>query len=167
MIFYGNRLIWGVIKNTVKTLLRGIYAVINFLNLQLALIVALVGAVLYFTGLFENSRAALLIFYAALIFSIVLAIVLTIRKLLGLNKKVERKKEMQVVSAPAPDTEERAEDKSVEEDAAEKTDEPVYFAINGRPGYYMAEFCDRYEMYYVKDGKFIKIREDKKKVDYD
>lgn len=84
----------GSIRKAIMAVLKFIYKIIDFLNLQLALLSALIGVVLYFTGTFDKSPTVLLIFYVVLIASLVFALVATVRHLLGFDKKdrKERKK---------------------------------------------------------------------------
>ena len=153
-----------MIKNVFKTLARGIYAVINFLNLQFFLVVALLGLVFYFTGLLDKSRAVLVIFYALLIGAFVLGLTLTVRRLLGLGKNVNKKKGVQIISETTESSLQKGaeEHKDREESKTEREDKPVYFSVKDNPAFVMAEYKDRYELYLKKNGELIKVREDKK-----
>ena len=52
MIYFGKRLIISEIKKIVKGALSFVYKLIKVFNLQLSLLVVLVGAILFFTGAF-------------------------------------------------------------------------------------------------------------------
>ena len=95
MILYKNRLIFGIIKNFFVTIFTILYKILAFFNLQLTLLIALIGGILYFTGVFEQNPAILIIFYVLLIISIGYAILATIKKLLGLDKKDKKDKEVE------------------------------------------------------------------------
>ena len=161
-----NRIVWGFIRQFFKALFSGIYAVVSFLNLQLTVLLAVVGLILFLTGVFDKSGAVLVIFYACLIFSVVLAIILTVRKLLGLDKKRKKKRNFIATDEPQAERVKETDTPPVTEDSAKSAenaeDKPVYYAVKGREGYYMAEYGDRYELYVISDGKFVKIREDRK-----
>ena len=84
-----------MISAIVKFIFKIIYAVIALFNLQLALFVLLVGALLYFTGTMSTYPVLSSIFQIALVLSAVYAIVTTLKKTLGLEKKVKKSKGMQ------------------------------------------------------------------------
>ncbi len=166
MMFLKNMIIWGFIRKFFKALFSGIYAVVSFLNLQLTVLLAAVGLILFLTGVFDKSGAVLVIFYACLIFSVVLAIILTVRKLLGLDNKRKKKRNLIAADEPQSARVNVTETPPVTEDSTESAEttegKPVYYAVKGREGYYMAEYNDRYELYINSGGKLVKIREDRK-----
>ena len=84
-------LIFGVIKRIIKFIFKGIYAVIKFFHLQLAVLVGAVGGVMYLFGVFDENETLLVIFYIALGLSAALAIFLTVRKLFGFGGKSKKK----------------------------------------------------------------------------
>lgn len=163
MILFRNRLVFGIIKKLISSLLSAVYKIISLLNLQFTLLIALIGLVLYLTGVFEN-RVYLIIFYFVVILSIVFSIYGTIRKLLGLGKKVEKKKNVQIVDEKKDDETERA--KKIEQEDKEETPEketyPKYFKVKQRENCIMAEFIDRYELFEKRKGEWVRIRTDKK-----
>ena len=79
------------IRKVITAILKKLYDVLCIFNLQFTLLVALVGVVLYFTGALSEHGGVLIAFCLSFIASVVLSIVLTIRKLLGLGKKKEEK----------------------------------------------------------------------------
>ena len=164
MILFRNRLVFGIIKKLISSLLAAVYKIISLLNLQFTLLIALVGLVLYLTGVFEN-KVYLIIFYFAVILSIVFSIYGTIKKLLGLGKKVEKKKNVQILDNKKDDETERAkkieQEEEIEENPKRET-YPKYFKVKQRENCIMAEFIDRYELFEKRNGEWVRIRTDKK-----
>ena len=159
MILYRNRLVFGIIKRIFVALFTIVYKILALFNLQLPLLVALIGVVLYFTGVFEQNPAILIVFYILVIISIAYAILTTIKKLLGVDKKVKRSKGAQIISTEK--SEEEAEEK-VEEKPSVKVETPTYFKVKNQPDYVMAEYSDRYELFRKTDNGLKKVRTDYK-----
>ena len=189
MIILGNRLIFGIIKKIIVTVLTFVYKVLSLFNLQMTALVLLVGLVLFVTGVLERSAAALIIFCFALVLSVLGAVWFTVKRLLGLSGGKKRKGVEIIKSkgvktddippaAPAP---ERAQPAYAEEDAprqvSEKADTaqaapaastesipayPRYFAVRQNKDYIMAEYADRYELYLKDRYGLKKIRIDYK-----
>ena len=153
-----------------------IYKVLSLFNLQFTLLVALVGVVLYFTGTLSNGGAVAIIFYVALIASIIYAIVASIRKLLGLGKKVKRSKGMQIVEGSKENQDgtgvgtcnvgaqpltsgQIVEPQQV---IVQQVDKPRYYRVKQNPEYIMAEYSDRVELFKISGSKLIKVRTDYK-----
>ncbi len=151
MILFRNRLVFGLIKKLIVSLCSAVYKIISLLNLQFTLLIAMVGLLMFLTGLFEN-RLWLIVFYFALIFSVIFSILGTIKKLLGLGKKVDRKKNIQIV--------EPSEGESVAQN--EESDYPRYYRVRCNQNQLMAEFSDRYELYEKRNGEWVMLRTDKK-----
>ena len=163
MILYRNRLIWGIIKRLFGAVFGVLYKIISIFNLQLTMLLLLVGVVLYATGVFENNQTFLLIYQLVLISSVVYALITTVRKLLGLNKdkkeKVKRSKGAQIVS------EEQKQDEQpqvVAMPVQSVAETPTYYRVKQNPEYVMAEYMDRYELFKIVDGKLKKVRTDYK-----
>lgn len=189
MIILGNRLIFGIIKKIIVTVLTFVYKVLSLFNLQMTALVLLVGLVLFVTGVFERSAAALIIFCFALVLSVLGAVWFTVKRLLGLSGGKKRKGVEIIKSkgaktddippaAPAP---ERARPAYAEEDAPRQVSEtadtaqaapaastesipayPRYFAVRQNKDYIMAEYADRYELYLKDRYGLKKIRIDYK-----
>ncbi len=161
MLLYKNRLVFGIIKNLFVTIFTIIYKILSLFNLQITLLLTLVGVMLYFTGVFEQNPAILILFYVLLIISIGYAILATLKKLLGLNKKVKKSKGAQIIST---DKEQKQETPEVvqEESVIKEPEKPTYFKVKNHPDYLMAEFADRYELFKKTDGGLKKIRTDYK-----
>lgn len=159
MILYKNRLIFGIIKNIFVTLFTIVYKIFALFNLQLTLLIALIGVILYFTGVFEQNTAILIVFYILLIISISYAILSTIKKLLGLDKKIKKSKGAQIIDAK---TEEESSAEAQQEKNQPKTKTPTYFRVKNHPDYVMAEYNDRYELFRKTEEGLKKIRTDYK-----
>ena len=74
-----------------------IYKILSFFNLQFALFVLIIGAILYVTGVLDGSRAALLGFCLALIVSVLAGVIFTLKKLL-LSDGVKKSKGVQIIA---------------------------------------------------------------------
>lgn len=188
MIILGNRLIFGIIKKIIVAVLTFVYKVLSLFNLQMTALVLLVGLVLFVTGVFERSAAALIIFCFALVLSVLGAVWFTVKRLLGFSGGKKRKGVEIIKSkgvktddippaAPAP---ERAQPAYAEEDAPRQVSEadtvqaapadstksipayPRYFAVRQNKDYIMAEYADRYELYLKDRYGLKKIRIDYK-----
>ena len=117
MILYKSPLIFGIIKKMVGVFFTVIYKIFAFFNLQITLLFSLIGLVLYITGIFEQNRVVLIVFYLLLVLSIIYAIASTIKKLLGVNvdnKSVKKSKGMQIISNQQSEAVEREKPQSVE-----------------------------------------------------
>ena len=125
---------------------------------------ALLGVVLYFTGVFEQNPAILILFYILVIISIGYAILGTIKKLLGGSKKVKKSKGAQIVSLDTRQEKEQQKAEIVQqENAVQKPETPTYFKVKNHPDYVMAEYTDRYELFRKSEDGLKKVRTDYKK----
>ena len=147
-----------MIKALIKGVFKLIYKLISLFNLQFALFVVLIGTLLYFTGTLSNNQTVLLVFQAALIISVVYAILTTIKKLLGIGKKVKKSKGMQIVEPERKTKTEEEQTVSVEQ----PIEKPRYYRVKQNPDYVMAEYSDKYELYRIGQNGLIKIRTDYK-----
>ena len=158
-----NRLIFGMIKRIISTLFRAIYSVISIFNLQLALLVLVVGLVVYLTGAMNNPTVKL-IFDGAFILSVVFAILLTIKKLLGIGKSPKKSKGVQVVNTEQ--TVQQAQPVQpvvatpIIQSQTVAPEKPVYYRVKGNDNYVMAEYSDKYELFLITDGGLKKVRTD-------
>ena len=165
MILYKNRLIFGIFKNLFVTLFTIIYKIFALFNLQLTLLFALVGVLLYFTGVFEQNPAILILFYVLLIISIAYAILATIKKMLGIDKKIKKSKGAQIISTDAKEEKEETADSNanvVQEEKVVAPEKPTYFRVKNHPDYVMAEYSDRYELFKKTEDGLKRIRTDYK-----
>ncbi len=145
----------------VKFIFKIIYSVLALFNLQLTLFVLLVGAVLYFTGTLETYPALMSIFQISLIISVVYAIWSTLKKALGIDKKVKKSKGVQIVGTKEEQNEQQTEQQNKPQIQTENA-KPRYFSVKQNPNYVMAEFNDRYELYYKGKNGLEKVRTDYK-----
>ena len=176
MILIKNRLIFGAIKKIIVGFFSLVYKILALFNLQFTLLIALIGVVLYFTGTLTGDGPIPIIFNVVLIASIVYAIFATIRKLLGLNKKVKKSKGMQIVEAGQTAKESMGVGSSnvasqyndagqvvePQQIIVENQDKPRYYRVKQNPQYIMAEYHDRVELYKISGTKLIKVRTDYK-----
>ncbi len=166
MILLRNRLVVGVIKNIIKTVFTVVLKIFQFFNLQFSLLIALIGCVLYITGTFDQNPVVLLVFQLLLIVSIVYAIVGTIKKVLGIEKKNKNSKGVQIVKPEQKESTENQQDEQKEQpivsQSLEKEQKPMYFRVKNHPDYIMAEYLDRVELFKKTETGLRKIRTDYK-----
>ena len=166
MILIRSRLVLGIIFGTVKAVLKAIYKLIELVNLQYALLAALVGIVLYFSGAFDENAAFKTVYDVLFIVTVIYAVVATIKRLLGIEKKVKRSKGAQIVKTNGEEQAEQPKSheppKEVVEEISVQPEKPVYFRVKQNPEYVMAEYSDRYELFKTSNGKLTKIRTDYK-----
>ena len=148
-----------MIRAIIKGIFKLIYAVISLFNLQFTLFVVLLGAVLYFTGVLSSNQTVLLVFQAALIISVIYAILTTIKKLLGIGKKIKKSKGMQIVEPERKEEKEKGKDTV---SVAQVEEKPKYYRVKQNPDFVMAEYSDKYELYRIGENGLIKIRTDYK-----
>ena len=163
MILLRNRLIVGVIKNIIKTVFTVVLKIFQFLNLQFSLLIALIGCVLYITGTFDKNPVVLLVFQLMLIVSIIYAIVGTIKRVLGIDKKNKNSKGVQIVKPEQKEnTESEQKEQPIVAQTIEKEQKPMYFRVKNHPDYIMAEYLDRVELFKKTETGLRKIRTDYK-----
>lgn len=160
MILYKNRLIFGIIKTIFSAVFGVLYKLIALLNLQLTLLLLLIGAVLYLTGVFEQGQTFLTLYQVLLVISAVYAVISTIKQLLGIEKKVKRSKGAQIIDSQVQT--EKLEQPIIVPTQIEPQQKPVYYRVKQNPEYVMAEYGDRYELFRVTDVQMKKIRTDYK-----
>lgn len=176
MIITKSRLIIGLVTRIIKGVFKAIYSVLSIINLQWTLLALIVGIILYFTGVLNGSLAVRVIFFLLFTASVFYAIIATIGKMLGLGKK--KKNSVQIVKE---EKRERLENDTDEEYGLPKDDgyqkqqsapsKPTnsqpnligYFKVKQNPNYLMAEYTDRYELFYLTSNGMKKVRTDYKK----
>lgn len=165
-MLFRSRLIFGAIRRLIRGVFTSIYRVLSLFNLQLTILCLCVGAILYLTGALNSSDVLLVVYLIVLGLSVAYAVVATFRRILGLDKKKD-KKEIQrrepVVEQPVH--QEYQPQQQIDVDFPTKTVEnetPKYFKVKGHPDYVMAEYSNRYVLYKVVNGKMIEIRIDYK-----
>lgn len=163
MILYKSPLIFGVIKRVIGVVFTVIYKIFAFFNLQFTLLLALIGAVLYLTGVFNSNKVVLIIFYLFLVLSIIYAISGTIKRLLGIENRVKKSKGAQIINQ-----EQHQENMQPQSEQAQNTIEqvekesPTYYTVKQNNNYVMAEYSDRYELYKKTENGLKKVRTDYK-----
>lgn len=162
MILYKNRLIFGIIKTILSAVFGVLYKLIALLNLQLTLLLLLIGAVLYLTGVFEQGQTFLTLYQVLLVISAVYAVISTIKQLLGIEKKVKRSKGAQIIDSQVQTEKLEQPIIAPTHTQIEPQQKPVYYRVKQNPEYVMAEYGDRYELFRVTDGQMKKIRTDYK-----
>lgn len=174
MSFVKTGVIVSLVKRVIVSVFKAVYTILSLFNLHLTILVGLVGLVLYLTGVFDKYPAVELGFYFLFFASVILAVILSVRKLLGLVAPKEKKKrgveiveETDSANAPAPEPEQppvRAE--VAAETPAQPVPEPItyprYFTVKQNKDYVMAEYKDRYELYFKDRNGLRKIRTDYK-----
>ena len=165
----------GALKKFLVGIFKVVYEIIAFFNLQYALLVLLIGLILFFTGVFKNSVTALVIFLIIFGLSVLLAVQLSLGKIFKGSKKPKKQNSIVDVSLPPENTAQKKETEEKKEgffsekrfDTAYSPyiaeEKPRYFRIKSNPKYVMAEFSDRYELYYEDNGQLKKIRTDYKR----
>lgn len=158
-----------------KVFFTVIYSILEFFNLHYTLLVGLIGVVLFFTGVLDNNKTVLVIFALVLAFSIVYAVLSTIKRLLGLDKKVKRSKGVQILPddqaqqqqyvAPqnlyaTPQTNQQQPNYAYNQPV--QSEIPRYFRVRQNSSYVMAEYSNRYELFKIEDGALKKVRTDYK-----
>ncbi len=171
MNLFRNRLILGFLFRFVTEAIKLVYKIIDTFNLQIALLVFLIGFIVFVIAGVEASGAIFTVFIVAMFASILLAVFGTVRNLLGLDKKPKKKRGAQIVDSQQVVIEEQpktyvasnipqARQEQVE--GQYQAQQPVYFRTKQNPDYVFAEFSDRYELYKISSGQLVKIRTDYK-----
>ena len=166
MILYKNRLFFGIIKTIIRAVFGVVNKILSFLNLQPTLLLILLGIVLYFTGTFDKSPAFTIVYELLIVVSVVYAVIATIKKLLGLDKKVKKSKGAQIVNSEnAKEENKDQQETKIEPEIKEQSkdvEKPIYFRVKQNSEYVMAEYKDRFELYKIIDGQLKKVRTDYK-----
>ena len=156
-----------------------IYKILSFLNLQFALLVLVVGLVLYMCGVFEGGGIPLLIFCLLFIGSLLAAVIITITKIFtaGKDKKKDKENSVQILSQEDDDDEQPKDEQTTAESgdnqevlpqqplsncSGGQEDKPRYYKVKQNPNYVMAEYSDRYELFLITPQGMKKIRTDYK-----
>lgn len=171
MILYRQRLIFGGIARFFSLIARVIYRILKLFNLQFAFLVLAAGLFLFVFGAFEN-RTILIGFYVALITSVLGALYFTAIKASPKKRKYKkeigdvgdysvdkRKDSIEERKSKAQNESKDGGDTPTETVAEEK---PKYYRVAQNPNYVMAEYSDRYELYYKSVNGLTKIRTDYK-----
>ena len=166
----------GLIVKAIKAVLKGIYKVFTLFNLQFALLVVLIGVVLYFCGVFEGGGIPIMIFAIVFIFSIFVAVIGTINKILNLGKedssKSKKKKSagVQVVQTNNQTVPEQngqvmivqGENTTQVYTQVAQVEQPKYYRVKQNKNYVMAEYSNRYELFVITPQGLKLVRTDMK-----
>lgn len=205
MAFLKTGLVFGLIKKVIVAVFKAVYTVLSFFNLHLTVLVGLVGLVLFLTGTFDKYPTVQTGFYIAIIASVIVAIIITIKKLLGLTNKNRKRKGVEIMNTEVAENSETAPAASAGNAAGEaealyaqtvppqggratengfqgeiagnsgvsgnfglsaadsRKAYPVYYEVKQNKNYIMAEYADRYELYFKDRNGLRKIRTDVKK----
>lgn len=186
-------MIFGTIRRIITGVFKLVYKLLSLFNLQFALLVLVVGVVLYFCGVFEGGGLPLIIFCLVFVFSIVAAVILTVKKLLGIGKKEKQLSHVQILQQPTPVVvqppvnqqyvqEQNSQAQYVEQPVIYQTppqssqvgnnsnqtvvsvqnEQPRYYRVKQNPNYLMAEYLDRYELFFITPQGLKKVRTDYK-----
>lgn len=168
-----------LIKNIIVGIFKAIYKVFSIFNLQFALLVALVGVVLYFCGVFNNGGLSLLVFCIVFIGSLLLAVFLTIKKIFGGGKPKSKKNQVQIIQQVEEQTPQQNVYNTTQSQVVSPNanfnnyqqvappiqtvaEQPVYYRVKQNSRYIMAEYSNRYELYQITPTGMKKIRTDYK-----
>lgn len=151
-----------VLKKTIHAIFSFAYKIINFFHLQFTLLVLLIGLVLYLTGLLERNLSLKIIYVVVLLFSVLSAVFLTIKKLFGV-KKEKQEKNVQIIKQETA-TKNENETLLNEQPVSKETNSayPKYYNVKQNGNYLMAEYEDRYELYLKTTQGLQKVRTDYK-----
>ena len=167
--------IFGLLKKLLVYIFKFLYLIIKFLNLQPAVLVGLVGLILYLTGKLEGGALAT-IFYILLVLALFYAIIKTIKSILFPKSKNKQQNDRKVEVVETKDTKNENVVPPTTQTTVPPTTQnsvppttqttspkyPQYFLVKQNPNYIMAEFEDRYELYEKTDNGLVKIRTDQK-----
>ena len=175
MILVKNNLIFGTIKSIIVFIFKIIYKIIAFLNLQFSLLIALVGLVLFLTGVFEGRDELTSVFLVILICSVVFSIIGTLFKWLNISPKRKKRGNVKISNENSADNGANAnvnldmqnlntQNANLQGDVVNGTltKYPIYYTVKQNNAYVMAEYEDRYELYLKTPSGLKKVRVDYK-----
>lgn len=151
-------MIISAIKKIISTVCKAFYAVISLLNLQLTLFIAVIGLLLYLTGVLTDDSMVKTVVIVLGVLSVIYAIIATVYKIFGLGKKKTTRQKPEKVMVKA----ESQEQTRVEEPIKIVESKPRYYKVKQNQNLIMAEYDDRYELFEVVNGRMKKIRTDYK-----
>ena len=153
MIFVPRFLVFGIIKKIVGGTFKVIYSILEFLHLQLTLLCVTLGVLLEIAfGIVLKNDFTLKVFHIIIAVTLVYAVIRTVAKLLGLDKKKKKASTAEIVEV-------KQEEPALLPSEEEK---PVYYRVKQNPQYVMAEFSDRYELFLDTKDSLKYIRTDYK-----
>lgn len=151
-----------VLKKTIHAIFSFAYKIIKFFHLQFTLLILLIGLVLYLTGLADKILSLKIFYFVVLLFSVLSAVFLTLKKLFG-NKKEKQEKNVQIIKQETALQKEKGTSLN-EQSVLQGTSSayPKYYNVKQNGNYLMAEYEDRYELYLKTTQGLQKVRTDYK-----
>lgn len=150
----------SIAKTILKFIAETIFKLISLLNLHYTFLVGLVGLVLYVVGVLPANATISLIFKICLVVSVAYAIIATVWKMIRpKTPRIEKSKEVEQMERESGVQKKAEKSASV---LAPQTEKPTYYRVTQNPNYIMAEFSDRYELYYEYRSKLKHYRTDYK-----
>ena len=171
----GVGLIWGIIEGIMRFLAKTVYVVFSLLHLGPLFVYAVVGGIVHLIwNVFEKGTWAFTAYHIVGAILIAYAVVATVCSLLGIGKSKKKDKREsnvnivereEVKDEPREDFAEKPEKPQKKKRIKEKEEKiyPVYSVVKQNPSYFMAEYEDRYELYYKTTDGYRHIRTDYKK----
>lgn len=171
----GVGLIWGIIEGIMRFLAKTVYVVFSLLHLGPLFVYSVVGGIVHLIwNVFEKGTWAFTAYHIVGAILIAYAVVATVCSLLGIGrskKKDKRASNVNIVERedvkdePQEEFAEKTEKPQKKKRIKEKEEKvyPVYSVVKQNPSYFMAEYEDRYELYYKTTDGYRHVRTDYKK----
>lgn len=171
----GVGLIWGIIEGIMRFLAKTVYVVFSLLHLGPLFVYSVVGGIVHLIwNVFEKGTWAFTAYHIVGAILIAYAVVATVCSLLGIGrskKKDKRASNVNIVERedvkdePVEEFAEKPEKPQKKKRIKEKEEKvyPVYSVVKQNPSYFMAEYEDRYELYYKTTDGYRHVRTDYKK----
>lgn len=172
-------LFWGIIESILRFLAKVVYTVFAVLHLGPLFVYALVGGIIHLIwNVFEKGTWAFTAYHIVGAILLVYAVITTLCSILGIGKvrkKDKRDSRMNIVERDDEREEYRERERESEVDVPERKERPrykekranktypIYSTVKQNPSYFMAEYEDRYELYYKTSEGYKHIRTDYKK----
>lgn len=171
----GVGLIWGIIEGIMRFLAKTVYVVFSLLHLGPLFVYSVVGGIVHLIwNVFEKGTWAFTAYHIVGAILIAYAVVATVCSLLGIGRSKKKDKRAsnvnivereEVKDEPAEEFAEKPEKPQKKKRIKEKEEKvyPVYSVVKQNPSYFMAEYEDRYELYYKTTDGYRHVRTDYKK----
>lgn len=171
----GVGLIWGIIEGIMRFLAKTVYVVFSLLHLGPLFVYSVIGGIVHLIwNVFEKGTWAFTAYHIVGAILIAYAVVATVCSILGIGRS--KKKDKRVSNVNIVEREDVKDEH--QEEFAEKPEKPqkkkrikekeekvypVYSVVKQNPSYFMAEYEDRYELYYKTTDGYRHVRTDYKK----
>ena len=171
MLFVKRYLIIGYIKNAIKTVATVVFKILCLFHLQLTLLCAVFGCILEIAfGIVLKNKITFTIFHLIIALTIIYAIIKTLSVILGFDRRKKNKKKNTAEIVNKEPKKNKVKDnqpiieevKEVEKIEEKNIDKPKYFRVKQNPKYVMAEYIDRYELFYDTGNGYKYVRTDYK-----